>query len=99
MAERELHGVSPSYEALCQAVGASAAVCGLQRWFKELTDRRLRGGTFTSVPVLIEAIQTWVSHRNQDPKPFIWHAAADEILEKVRRGREALSQVKSATQH
>ena len=71
----------------------------VQRWSKELTDRRLRRGTFTSVPVLIEAIQTWVSHRSQDPKPFIWHAAADETLEKVRRGRKALSQVKSATQH
>jgi transposase len=71
----------------------------VERWFKELTDRRLRRGTFTSVPALIEAIQTWVSHRNQDPKPFIWHAAADEILEKVRRGRKTLSQVKSTTQH
>jgi len=34
------------------------------------------------VPALIEAIQTRVSHRNQDPKPFIWHAAAGETLRK-----------------
>ncbi len=71
----------------------------VERWFKELTDRRLRRGTFTSVPHLIEAIATWVSHWNDDPKPSVWHAAADEILEKIRRGRKTLSQVKSATQH
>ncbi len=71
----------------------------VERWFKQLTDRRLRRGTFTSVPQLIDAITTWVAHWNDDPKPFVWHAAADEILEKVRRGRKTLSQVKSATQH
>jgi len=71
----------------------------VERWFKELTDRRLRRGTFTSVPALIEAITAWVEHRNKDPKPFVWHAAADEILQKVRRGRKTLSQVKSKTQH
>jgi len=71
----------------------------VERWFKELTDRRLRRGTFTSVPDLIDAIGTWTSHRNQDPKPFVWHAAADEILNKVRRGRNTLAQVKSQTDH
>ena len=71
----------------------------VERWFKELTDRRLRRGTFTSVPVLIDAIQTWTGHRNQDPQPFIWHAAAEDILQKVRRGRKTLSQVKSQTKH
>ena len=57
-------------------------------WFKQLTDRRLRRGTFTSVPHLVDAVTTWVAHWNEDPKPFEWHAAADEILEKVRRGRK-----------
>jgi len=71
----------------------------VERWFKELTDRRLRRGTFTSVPELIEAIETWAGHWNTDPKPLEWHAAADEILKKVARGRKRLSQVKSATQH
>ena len=71
----------------------------VERWFKKLTDRRLRRGTFTSVPALIEAITTWTEHGNTDPTPFIWHAAADEILTKVRRGRATLSQVKSKTQH
>jgi transposase len=71
----------------------------VERWFKELTDRRLRRGVFTSVPALIDAITSWTDHRNQDPKPFIWHAKAEDIVAKVRRGRKTLSQVKSKTQH
>ncbi len=70
----------------------------VERWFKELTDRRLRRGTFNSVAALIDAIDTWVEHWNDDPKPFIWHKTAEEIVAKVRRGRAALAEVKSATQ-
>jgi transposase len=69
----------------------------VERWFKELTDRRLRRGTFTSVANLVDAIETWVEHWNDDPKPFVWHKTAEEIITKVRRGRAALAQVKSAT--
>ncbi len=71
----------------------------VERWFAELTERRLRRGTFTSVGALVEAITDWAVHWNQDPKPFIWHKAADEIIEKVRRGRATLHQIKSATDH
>ncbi len=71
----------------------------VERWFKELTDRRLRRGTFNSVPDLIDAIETWVEHWNDDPKPFVWHKPAEEIIAKVGRGRAALAQVKSATRH
>ena len=71
----------------------------VERWFKELTDKRLRRGAFSSVPALIEAIETWVAHRNADPKPLVWHATASEILEKVRRGRKTLSQVNLKTEH
>ncbi len=71
----------------------------IERWFAELTERRLRRGTFTSVGDLVEAITDWAVHWNQDPKPFIWHKAADEIIEKVRRGRATLHQIKSATDH
>ncbi len=69
----------------------------VERWFKELTDRRLRRGTFNSVGALIDAIETYVEHWNDDPKPFVWHKSAEEIITKVRRGRAALAQVKSAT--
>lgn len=71
----------------------------VERWFKELTDRRLRRGTFTSVPDLINSMKLWVEHWNEDPKPLVWHKTAEEIIEKVRRGRSTLDQVKSATHH
>lgn len=71
----------------------------VERWFKELTDRRIRRGVFTSVPDLIDAIAGWVERWNDDPKPFVWHKTADEIIQKVRRGRAALHQIKSTTDH
>jgi transposase/transcriptional regulator with XRE-family HTH domain len=71
----------------------------VERWFKKLTDQRLRRGTFTSVAELIEAITSWTDHGNRNPIPFVWHAAAADIIEKVRRGRNTLSQLKSITEH
>ena len=68
----------------------------VERWFKELTDRRLgRGG----LPPLVEAVEIWVEHWNDDPKPFIWHKAANDIIEKVRRGRLKLHRINPATDH
>jgi hypothetical protein len=54
---------------------------------------------FCSLPALIDAIELWVEHWNDDSKPFVWHAEADKIIEKVRRGRATLTGVKSATPH
>ncbi len=71
----------------------------VERWFKELTDKRLRRGAFTSVSELIDAIELWARHWNDNPTPFIWHKAADKIIDKVRRGRERLHQIKTATDH
>lgn len=71
----------------------------IERWFKELTDKRLRRGRFTSVADLTEAITTWAAHWNKDPKPFIWKATAADIIAKVQRGRDALNQIKSTTDH
>ena len=50
-------------------------------------------GRFDSVAALIDAIETWVEHWSDDPKPFVWHKTADEIVAKVRRGRAALPEV------
>ncbi len=69
----------------------------IERWFKELTDRRLRRGVFTSVADLSTAITTWADHWNTDPKPFIWKATADDIIAKVQRGRATLHQIKTQT--
>jgi transposase len=78
----------------------SSSWCNLvERWFAEITERRLRRGVFNSVTQLTEAIELWAEHWNDDPKPFVWKKPADEIIAKVRRGRAALAQVKSATAH
>ena len=71
----------------------------IERWFKELTDRRLRHGTFTSVAELERAIDTWAEHWNDNPRPFTWHVPATDIVTKVQRARTTLTQTKSATDH
>jgi transposase len=72
----------------------------VEGWFAQLTNRRLEHGVFASVTDLIEAIDVWASHWNDDPKPFVWHTPANKIIAKVRRGRAALThQIKSATDH
>ena len=65
----------------------------VERWFRELTDKALRRGNFNSVPALIAAIEDYLEAHNGDPKPFVWTATAESILEKVRRGRVALQAV------
>jgi len=58
-----------------------------------------RRGRFTSVADLTQAITTWAEHWNIDPKPFIWKATAEDIITKVRRGRETLNRINSQTDH
>ena len=67
----------------------------VERWFRNLTDKAIRRGVFPSVPDLIAAIEAYLEAHNDDPKPFVWTATANEILEKVRRGRVALSRIAS----
>lgn len=62
----------------------------IERWFAELARRRIKRGTFGSVPELIGAIEEHIALNNAHPKPFEWHACADEILGKVARCKEAL---------
>jgi transposase len=64
----------------------------VERWFGNLTDKAIRRGVFGSVPALVAAIEAYLQANNNDPKPFVWTATAEEILEKVRRGRVALNQ-------
>jgi transposase len=65
----------------------------VERWFRELTDKAIRRGVFGSVPALITAIEEYLDTHNDDPKAFVWTATAEQILEKVRRGRTALDQI------
>ena len=66
----------------------------VERWFMDLTERALRRGVFLSVPELIEKIEDYIQVNNDNPKPVIWIATADCILEKVSRSRVALQTVK-----
>ncbi len=57
----------------------------VERWFRELTDKRIRRGVFRSVPELEAAIQEYLEANNKAPKPFVWTASAQDILAKVER--------------
>jgi transposase len=53
----------------------------VERWFAELTNRWLRRGTHRSTKQLVASIRTWIENWNDQPKPFLWHKTADEILD------------------
>ena len=52
----------------------------VERWFAELTTKWIKRGTHRSVKELVASIRTWITNWNDDPKPFVWHKTADEIL-------------------
>jgi transposase len=62
----------------------------IERWFGELTDKAIRRGVFHSVPDLIAAIEEYLAAYNQDPKPFVWTAEVDKIMEKICSARAAV---------
>jgi len=57
----------------------------VERWFGEITRRRIRRGSFNSSQELIDAIHEYIRLNNENPKPFVWTKKADAILEKVNR--------------
>ncbi len=57
----------------------------VERWFAELTNRKLRRSAHNSVNELEADIQAWIEAWNDDPKPFVWTKTADEILENLAR--------------
>jgi transposase len=67
----------------------------VERFFRDITTQAIRRGVFRSVDALIAAIQAYIVEHNREPKPFIWTATASDILEKVKRGRQALYKVQS----
>jgi transposase len=68
----------------------------IERGFREITDKRIRRSAFHSVPQLIEAIMAYIQKHNEHPKPFVWTAKAQDILEKIRRARAVLDKIESA---
>jgi hypothetical protein len=67
----------------------------IERWFREITDKRIRRDSFHSVPQLIAAITDYIQQHNADPKAFTWTAKVEDILAKVRRAREVLNKMAS----
>lgn len=68
----------------------------VERWFREITDKQIRRGTFGGVPELIDAIMSYIDNHNDNPAAFQWTAKADDIIEKVRRAREVLDKIETA---
>jgi transposase len=62
----------------------------IERWFREITDKRIRRGTFQNVPALIAAIKDYLDNHNQNPRVFVWSAPVKRILTKVAKCKEAL---------
>jgi transposase len=67
----------------------------VERWFREITDKRIRRDSFTSVDKLIEAIMDYVEHHNENPQRFVWTAKLEDILAKVARARAVLDNAQS----
>jgi transposase len=67
----------------------------VERWFREITTKRIRRGVFRSVGQLIEAIEAYIDDNNSAPTPFVWTAKAKDILEKVARARAVLDKITS----
>ena len=61
----------------------------VERFFRELTTKRIRRGSFTSVTELTKAISNYIDQHNENPLPYIWTATAESIIEKVGRARLA----------
>ncbi len=62
----------------------------VERWFREITDKRIRRGSFKSVPDLINAIMQYLENHNQNPRVFVWSASVEKIMSKIAKCKEAL---------
>ncbi|MEX1264457.1 MAG: IS630 family transposase [Actinomycetota bacterium] len=63
----------------------------VERWFAELTTKWLRRGSHRSTKELVASIRTWIERWNDDPRPFVWHKTADQILESLAAYCERIS--------
>jgi len=65
----------------------------IERWFGELTGKRIRRGVFVSVKDLIAAIEDYLVAWNENPKPFVWTATVESIVEKLSRCKQTLEKI------
>jgi transposase len=68
----------------------------VERWFREITDKRIRRGVFKSVKELVQAIMDYIEHHNENPQPFTWTAKANDILAKIGRAKTTLNKMPTA---
>ena len=68
----------------------------IERWFRDLTQKRIRRGAFSSVNQLVGEIEKYIQHHNDAPKPFVWTAKSEDILQKVQRARATLNKLQTA---
>ena len=68
----------------------------IERWFREITQKRIRRAAFKSVKQLVQAITDYIAEHNDNPQAFSWTAKAEDILAKVTRARAVLDNVSSA---
>ena len=62
----------------------------VERFFREITDKQIRRGCFTSVKDLVSAIEKYIDNHNEHTKPFKWTATVSDIVEKVSKARKIL---------
>jgi transposase len=67
----------------------------IERWFRDLTEKCIRRGSFNNVAQLETAIWNYIEHSNDTPKPFQWKASPTDILAKLSRARAALDKVQT----
>lgn len=68
----------------------------VERWFGELTDKRIRRGVFKSEQELIDTIMDHIEKHNANPRTYTWTAKTEEILEKIRKARAVLDKIQTA---
>jgi transposase len=79
---------------VCHFVPTSCSWLNLiERWFGELTSKRVRQGSFFSVAELQQAIQAFLAAWNEAPRPFVWTATVESITAKLSRCRQTLEQI------
>lgn len=71
----------------------------VERWFGELTGKRIRRGTFVSVQDLQQAIEEFLAAWNKDPRPFVWTATVQSIVQKLSRCKQTLERIKPGCTH
>jgi transposase len=69
---------------------SSSWVNMVERWFAEITSKRIRRGSFRNVKELVKAINSYIKSHNQNPQVFVWTASVQSIMTKITKCKEAL---------